>query len=205
MSYQVFIFDFDGTLGDSLPWFRSSFNSIAKRHGFRQLEREDIEKLRLVGAREAMRKVGLPLWKLPFVMRNVRKMMAEIPDPIPLFNGIPEMLRTLTKAGKTVAIVSSNSETTIRRALGPELENQISHYFCGAGLLTKARQLKKALRIIRIPVKDVIFIGDEIRDAEAARRIGVNFGAVTWGYAITEALLAQNPDQSYLTPADIAT
>jgi phosphoglycolate phosphatase len=43
----------------------------------------------------------------------------------------------------------------------------------------------------------VIYIGDEIRDAEAARAASVAFGAVTWGQHSVDALRAQNPDEFF--------
>jgi phosphoglycolate phosphatase len=51
--------------------------------------------------------------------------------------------------------------------------------------------------------RDSIYIGDELRDAEAARRTGVAFGAVTWGFAAPEALRAEAPDATFSTFDDI--
>jgi len=38
MSYRLAIFDFDGTLADSWPFFMSVFNEIADQHGFRRVD-----------------------------------------------------------------------------------------------------------------------------------------------------------------------
>ena len=38
MTYRLAIFDFDGTLADSFPFFLSVFNTIADRHGFRRID-----------------------------------------------------------------------------------------------------------------------------------------------------------------------
>ena len=50
MTYRLAIFDFDGTLADSFPFFLSVFNTIADRHGFRRIATdqgpEHIERLR---------------------------------------------------------------------------------------------------------------------------------------------------------------
>jgi phosphoglycolate phosphatase len=50
---------------------------------------------------------------------------------------------------------------------------------------------------------DVIAIGDETRDIEAARAVGVACGAVCWGYAAPMALRAQNPDFVFERMEDI--
>jgi phosphoglycolate phosphatase len=38
MTYRLAIFDFDGTLADSFPFFLSVFNTIADLHGFRRID-----------------------------------------------------------------------------------------------------------------------------------------------------------------------
>ena len=44
---------------------------------------------------------------------------------------------------------------------------------------------------------EVICVGDEIRDAEAARAVGAAFGAVAWGYTDLEALRAHRPEMVF--------
>ena len=39
-----------------------------------------------------------------------------------------------------------------------------------------------------IAARDAISIGDEVRDGEAARQAGIDFGAVSWGYGSMKAL-----------------
>jgi phosphoglycolate phosphatase len=51
---------------------------------------------------------------------------------------------------------------------------------------------------------DAIYIGDELRDAIAAREAGMHFGAVAWGYATPEALLTRSPDHFFREVAEIA-
>ena len=54
MSYRLAIFDFDGTLADSWPFFMSVFNEIADQHGFRRVDAAQAEQLRLQEARRLM-------------------------------------------------------------------------------------------------------------------------------------------------------
>ena len=46
MKYQLVIFDLDGTLVDSFPWFLSIVNSVADKHGFRRVEPSDVDAAR---------------------------------------------------------------------------------------------------------------------------------------------------------------
>ena len=70
MRYDLAIFDLDGTLADSFPFFVSVQNRLAVKHGFRRIDPDEIESLRHHSARELMRHVGLPRWKLPWVARS---------------------------------------------------------------------------------------------------------------------------------------
>jgi len=76
-------------------------------------------------------------------------------------------------------VVSSNSEEVIRRVLGPELAELISLYACGASLFGKARKFKQ-VTARGVSRDKVICIGDETRDIEAARAVGLDCGAVGW-------------------------
>jgi len=46
MRYPLVIFDLDGTLADSLPWFLRNVNSVAERFSFRRVAEEDIARYR---------------------------------------------------------------------------------------------------------------------------------------------------------------
>jgi phosphoglycolate phosphatase len=48
-----------------------------------------------------------------------------------------------------------------------------------------------------------IYIGDEIRDAHAARKVGIQFGAVAWGYTEFQALTRMRPEAAFGNPADL--
>ena len=54
----------------------------------------------------------------------------------------------------------------------------------------KAAKFRKVLKRTGIAADDAIAIGDEVRDGEAAAQAGIDFGAVSWGYASPEALQA---------------
>lgn len=63
--YDLVIFDFDGTLADSLAWFRGAFNEAARQHGIGALTPAEFEALRGAPRREIMRRFAIPAWKMP--------------------------------------------------------------------------------------------------------------------------------------------
>ena len=196
MPYSLVIFDLDGTLADSLPWFRRNVNDVADRFGFSRIEDDDVESLRQAGSREILRRLKVPLWKLPAIAGHMRRMKAQHLGDIPLFPGTEAMLRSLRDGGLTLALVSSDNEVNARRQLG-EAAALFDHFDCGASLFGKAAKFRRVVRRAGIPPSQAIAIGDEVRDIEAARAAGIACGAVLWGYAAPDALRALAPDLAF--------
>lgn len=204
MKYRLAAFDFDGTLADSGDWFLQVFNELADKFGFRRIEPSDQELIRGYSAAEIMKYLRVPHWRLPAIMIYTRRRAASDWQHIRLFHGVEEMLRDLRNAGIQVAIVSSNAEQTIRNVLGPANSSLVGYFSCGASLFGKAAKLRSMLRKAKLPANSSIYIGDEIRDAVAAREVGMPFGAVSWGYTTAEALLREAPDLNFTSVSDIS-
>ena len=204
MAYRLVIFDFDGTLADTFPWFTSVVNGVAERYRFRQVAAHEVEALRGLSARQIIAHLGVATWKLPFIASHMRRLAKRDGAQIALFEGADAMLRRLKDDGFVLAIASSNSERNIRRTLGPETAALITHFDCGAGLFGKAAKFRRLARKTGIQHVQAICIGDEIRDADAARDAGMAFGAVAWGFTRVEALQAQQPAFLFREMAEIA-
>src|SRR5215471_17121627 len=65
MPYSLAIFDLDGTLVDSFPWFRRTINDVADRFGFRRVAGDELETIRAKSTREILAHLQLRLWKVP--------------------------------------------------------------------------------------------------------------------------------------------
>ncbi|WP_246732859.1 HAD hydrolase-like protein [Methylobacterium sp. BTF04] len=204
LPFRLVVFDFDGTLADSFPWFASILNEVATRYRFQRIAEDDTEMLRGLDARAIIRHLGIPAWKLPFITRNMHALATRDIAAIHLFPGITAMLDALTHSGIRLAIVSSNVEPNIRTVLGPREAGLIGHYACGASLFGKARRLRSLIRTTGERPADILYIGDEIRDAVAARDAGCAFGAVAWGYTRLDALAKCDPALIFQTPRDIS-
>ena len=204
MTYRLAIFDFDGTLADSFPWFLQVVNEAADVYRFRRIEEVDREALRGYDARRIIRHLQLPMWKVPLVARWMRKRMAGDLSTIRLFPGVTEMLRRLDDGGVTIAVVSSNAEANVRHVLGAENAARVRHFGCGASLFGKRPLLRRALRAGGVAPGGAIAIGDEVRDLDAARAERIAFGAVAWGFTRLDALAARGPEEIFASIDDIA-
>jgi len=203
MRYELAVFDLDGTLADSFPFFVSVQNTLARRHGYAEIHADDVERLRALSPRELMRHVGLPRWKLPFVARGFMQLMRDRRDPVPLFDGIADAMDHLHAHGVTLAVVTANAIDNTRCTLGEAQFARLRHVECGASMFGKARRLRRVLKATGIPAERAIYVGDQIPDGEAARAAGMAFGAVTWGYASREGLARCEPSEWFETPNDL--
>lgn len=203
MQYDLVIFDLDGTLADSFPFFVSVHNRLAARHGFRRVEPSDIEALRGHSTRQMMRHVGLSRWKLPWVARSFVRLMHEEGHHVAPFDGVGAVLRELDASGVALAVVSSNSAGNCSRVLGAEAWRRFAHVECGASIFGKRRRIARVLKATGVPAGRALYVGDQLTDAEAARAAGVAFGAVAWGYASFASLLAADPDVAFARVEDL--
>jgi len=197
MKYRLAIFDFDGTLADSFPFFIRVFNQLANQHGFKGIDPDLAPAFRRYNARQLMEQVGLPAWKLPFVAKSFVSLMRQNAASISLFEHIDDMLLHLANKGVTLAIVSSNSYDNVSRILGPANTKLISQFECGMSIFGKPARIQKVLKKTGIPCSEVIYIGDQVTDLEAARTEKVAFGAVSWGYGTIESLREHFPDEEF--------
>lgn len=196
MPYALAIFDLDGTLADSFPWFLRTINDVADRFEFRRVADADIEGLRHASTREILGHLEVPLWKLPAIARHARRLKAEAASEIPLFAGVEAMLRTLADNGVQLALVTSDSEANAREKLG-DAAALFSHFDCAASLFGKPAKFRRVVKHAGVKLDQAIAIGDEVRDIEAARAVGMACGAVCWGYAAPAALRALGPDHVF--------
>jgi len=204
MTYRLAIFDFDGTLADSFPFFLSVFNQIADQHGFRRIDVTQVERLRRYAPRDMMRHVGMPPWKLPLAAASFKNLMRENTGQVHLFPQVDHALRELARGNLELTIVSSNAEYNVRQVLGPELASLISQYECGTSIFGKTSRIRKVVKRAMVEPSAALYIGDQATDAEAARKAGVDFAAVHWGYAPIEVLREVGPAHEFERPGALA-
>ncbi len=191
---QLAIFDFDGTIADSLSDVLAMYNQIAGQMGFRTVEDEHVPYLRTLGPREVAKELKVPFWRVPQIAAAVRKAMHARMDELRPFEGMVEMLHELWQRGVRTAIVTSNGHDNVSTFLTRHGIDRFEHVSCGVGLFGKASRLKKVTRAPEFAGLNTFYVGDEIRDVKAASTAGLRSVAVSWGYAERAALEAQRPD-----------
>ena len=129
--------------------------------------------------------------------------MRQDAESISLFEHTDEMLLHLANKGVVLAIVSSNSYDNVSQILGPANTRLISQFECGMSIFGKPARIQKVLKKTGIPCREVVYIGDQVTDLEAARKEKVAFGAVSWGYGTIESLREHFPEEEFDSVSDI--
>lgn len=203
MQYKLVLFDFDGTLADSFSWFLQTVNHVAEKHRFKTIALHELDTLRGYSSRQLMAHLGLPLWKVPAVTTEMRQLMRENAARIPLFDGVGRLLHSLVQHGIDSGVVTSNSYENVRTILGEHNVALVRHFECGASLFGKKAKFNKLLKTTGVARNEVLYIGDEIRDAEAAKAAGLDFAGVAWGYTKAEVLAQHSPTTLFRSIDDI--
>lgn len=191
MTYRLVIFDFDGTLADSLASAVSTYNRIAPELGLRPIT--DIEAARSMPTRQLLRDLGIRFWRLPRLIRTFRAVAAEHATEVRLHTGIVELLQALRDRGARLGILSSNSEENIRATLRANgIEDAFAFVVGYPKLFGKAKALRRIMRLEKLARTELLFIGDELRDIEAGQRVKVATAAVTWGFHAAAVLEMAN-------------
>ena len=196
------IFDFDGTIADSM-WV---ILSIGEKLLGITVSSEQVEEIRGLSAGQIIKHFHIPLYKVPRLLTSGRRMMRSRLHEVKVFDGMTPLVKGLFDEGYELHIMSSNSAQNVREFLQ---EHGLLDYFQSingsVGLLVKAPALKKLMRKHDLSKGHVVYIGDEARDIEGAKKAHIPIISVGWGYNSPELLRKLKPDFFVTKPAEIAT
>lgn len=199
---KLIIFDFDGTLADSWTRAVAIMHRIGPELGLKPLE--DSESARSMPTRQLLKAVGVTFWKLPKVVRAFHAAAAENAADLKLFAGWPDVLGDLANRGHRLGILSSNSEANIRATLrGNGVEEAFAFVVGYPKLFGKAKALRKIIKQGKVSREQVLYVGDEVRDIEAAKKAKVPVAACAWGFHAESLLLAAKPDWMLKEPREL--
>lgn len=193
MTYKLIIFDFDGTLADTYPWFLSVADQVSDAFNLKRLDRNRLDELRNLDVNKVLKYFDIPIWRFAAIGVYIRQLMTQDIHNISLFNGVDLLIQSLVEKDIEIALVSSNSYQNVCKVLGQSIIENIKYYECGVSINRKQAKFKKILSHSGIPSHQTLCIGDEIRDLRAAKAANIPFGAVSWGYTNVEALAELSP------------
>lgn len=203
MKEPYLLFDFDGTIANSIDILYEIINLMAPEYGMDEISREDFNVLRNMSLPAIMRFIKIPWYRLPgLVSKALKEYKKRIRDLHP-YEGIEEMLISLRHHKVGMALLSSNSTANVMRFL----DRHRLHYFDWvegtSGALNKRSRINHQIKKHRLDTSKVIYVGDESRDIVAAQECDLRVISVTWGFHSERLLQRFKPDYIVDSPAEI--
>lgn len=203
MIYRSLVFDFDGTIADTLGETRRIFNQIAPDYGIRQVDEHEMDNLRHLSLKELLRHLHIPKRRVPaLISRGTGLMRANI-TRLQLIAGMPEVLVELRRHVDSFGILTSNATANVDLFLESHgLREQFDFVSSTSKLTGKAKHLRAIRKTFSLRPEQMLYIGDELRDVKASQKAGIPVAAVTWGFNSRASLAAAMPDHIFDRPAD---
>lgn len=184
---KTIIFDQDGTLVDIEPVFLKILNALAPEFGFAPLREEELPALKKFHLKTLIwKRLGFRLFLFPSILKRGREEYHNLVPEVQLFPGTKELIDTLRARGHSVGIVSSSRKDTISALMEKFGIHMDFIYQCD--LFSKAKTLRQVLDDRNLALTEAVYIGDEVRDIESCRKIGLDIISVTWGLNDKESL-----------------
>lgn len=199
MTYKVVIFDWDGTLVDSVEHIAGSLHQAAVDLGFPAREREayrDIIGLGMVEALEALYP-GLSKEEMQAIREGyARYFFSRKTLPQNVFDGMADVVTDLRLDNRQVAVATGKSRRGLDSAL---VSSGLGPHFditrCADETRSKPdpKMLEEIIEYFGIEPGEAVMIGDTRYDLDMARRVGMPSIGVEWGVHKRDELGRYNP------------
>lgn len=204
MKYRALVFDFDGTIADTLGETRKIFNEIAPDYGIREVEEHEVAGLRHLSLKEILSKLEIPKRRVPSIIARGTGMMRKNIDRLQLIKGMKEALTELREHSDNFGILTSNTTANVDVFLRNHGIRELFDFVSSTSKLTgKARHLRAIRKTFSLDHSEMIYIGDELRDVKAAQKASIPHAAVSWGFNSRESLSKAKPTYLFDHPEEL--
>ncbi|MCY9691533.1 HAD hydrolase-like protein [Paenibacillus alginolyticus] len=180
------------------------YNEMAVQYRFRRIRDQDLALLRSLSISERMDHLGVPVLQIPKLVTAGRQLYQENIRTLHIVPGMKEVIARVSSQGMKSSILSSNSEVNIRQILkNNKLDGAFKEIISAKHIFGKHHSIRKVMKQWGTSPSRMIYVGDELRDIEACRKLGVPIVAVTWGYDSQHLLLSGKPDYLVNSPEEL--
>lgn len=201
MAYRTFIFDFDGTLADTLEESRRIYNRMASDYKLREVQAEELHHLRHLSLKELLDHLEIPKRRVPALIARGTALMRGNISSLPLIPGMADVLPALRARVDSFGVLTSNATANVDLFLKAHGLRGLFDFISSTSKLTgKAKHLRAIRKTFSLRAEEMVYVGDEIRDVKASKKAGIPVAAVTWGFNSHESLAAEDPEHLLASP-----
>lgn len=202
-SRKTIIFDFDGTLANSVGLMIALYNEHAAEFGYQPVQLSEFPALRHMGYRKALKSKGIKYRVLPKMAKIIATQMRGRMIEVKPYDGIIDMLTDLKNEGFTIGILTSNQAGLVTEFLRDHNFPEFDFVVSEKTLFGKDKALKRIIQRYELSREQVIYVGDEPRDVLASLKAGVLVIAVSWGLGGREGFYKAIPNELVDTPKEL--
>ncbi|MGG1516843.1 HAD family hydrolase [Paenibacillus oryzisoli] len=206
MATDLILFDFDGTLADTLPFSFAAFKAVFKKYDGKDVSNDAL--ISMFGPTEDDI-IAMNFQNKAFVHQAIQEyydLYGQGHSNMNEIDSIIALLELLKENNKQIAVITGKS----RRGFDISSEAlKISHYFdyvVTGNDVAKAKPdpegVYKAMHFFGVKVENVVFLGDSNADIVAGKSAGVRTYAVQWLSTYQSTVYDRNPDAIFSNTAE---
>jgi len=207
MRFKAVLFDWDGTLYDSIDASFKIYEELFKKYANLDLTCDYFRKTFIVDYHKYYSMHGISESRWGEVDNLWLERFNEMEGNIHLFPGVKEILEKLLGKGIKIGLVSNGTGGRIKSEMR---KNRIEKCFSAVITDDEIKDfkpnpigVKHALGKIGVNASEAIYIGDMAEDVQAGKNAGTSTAAVTWGAHSLERLLPAKPDYIVKKPKEL--
>lgn len=197
-SYELIVFDWDGTLMDSAGAIVDAICAACRDMGVREPSEQDARQVIGLGLADALRRAvpDLPEARYPEMVERYRGHYLSKDQELRLFDGIEPMLLGLADDGYLLAVATGKSRVGLDRAL---VVSDLAGFFhasrCADECFSKPnpQMLLELMSELGVDANNCLMIGDTSHDLLMAKNASVKAVAVSYGAHPVDELVLHEP------------
>lgn len=191
---KAYIFDFDGTLVQSVKLMFECVNALADEYKIKKMDMTRFDYYRGLGTSGLLNELGLNKEVLPEFVTKMQGLMQLRFDKVELYPDVSRVLTDLNRQGNFIGIVTTNKKENVINILEKNKINFFNSIITDVAFSEKPNAIKQMVLENNLDSANTYYVGDETRDIEAAKVAGVKSIAVTYGMNTEEVLQKSEPD-----------
>ena len=187
---RAVLFDLDGTVADTAPDLTRALNRVRAEQGLAPLPPEVARPHTSAGARGLL-KAGFGITPEDEAYAALRDRFLDFYEKelcveTRLFDGIPELLAKIRVRKLPWGIVTNKGKRFSEPLLRLLAVNQLAACIVSGDSTPHIKPhpapLLLAASLLSLPAADCLYVGDDLRDVQAARAAGMRVAVAGWGY-----------------------